>query len=173
MRILTFIITIFLIFGLLGVPNDVFAQESSPTESGSTLQNSNSLILDSMVPLLRGGRGGGGRGSRFRGSGSGGNSTNGGILTGWDILELIVTIVIIGYLLIQLMGQSKIIRNFFSKLRYKNYRSFKENELGNSGYIVCEKCRGYYKLEKGESPDDFDRCQCGGSLKYYKNISEL
>ena len=23
-------------------------------------------------------------------------------------------------------------------------------------YVICEKCGGYYELEKGESPDDFE-----------------
>ena len=34
------------------------------------------------------------------------------------------------------------------------------------GYLVCESCNGYYELKKGESPDDFDSCQCGGILEY-------
>jgi hypothetical protein len=34
------------------------------------------------------------------------------------------------------------------------------------GYLVCKKCGGYYKLQDGESPDNFDSCQCGGTLKY-------
>lgn len=37
------------------------------------------------------------------------------------------------------------------------------------GYLICEKCRGYYKLQKGESLSDFDCCQCGGKLKYYED----
>jgi Rad3-related DNA helicase len=40
------------------------------------------------------------------------------------------------------------------------------------GFLVCEKCGGYYKLQSGESPDDFEECQCGGRLKYYKYISD-
>ena len=55
MKILTCILTIFLIFGLLGVPNGAFAQETSSTISESTLQHSNPLILENMVPLLKGG----------------------------------------------------------------------------------------------------------------------
>lgn len=27
-------------------------------------------------------------------------------------------------------------------------------------------CNGYYELEEGESPDDFEDCQCGGKLVY-------
>lgn len=40
------------------------------------------------------------------------------------------------------------------------------------GYIVCEKCGDYYKLQKGELPDDFGSCQCGGRLDYYNHISD-
>lgn len=36
------------------------------------------------------------------------------------------------------------------------------------GYLECEECRGYYKLQPEESPEDFDKCQCGGALKYNK-----
>lgn len=36
------------------------------------------------------------------------------------------------------------------------------------GHLVCEKCKGYYKLQPGESPVDFSNiCECGGKLKYY------
>lgn len=31
-------------------------------------------------------------------------------------------------------------------------------------YLQCNECGGYYKLQEGESPDDFDCCQCGGEL---------
>lgn len=40
------------------------------------------------------------------------------------------------------------------------------------GFLVCEKCGGYYKLQDGESPDDFEQCHCGGRLKYYRYISD-
>ncbi len=33
-------------------------------------------------------------------------------------------------------------------------------------YLVCKKCKGYYELMEGESPKDFDKCQCGGELNY-------
>jgi hypothetical protein len=37
----------------------------------------------------------------------------------------------------------------------------------HEGYMVCDKCGGYYKLQPGESPDDFtDKCECGGNLNY-------
>ena len=41
------------------------------------------------------------------------------------------------------------------------------------GYLVCETCKGYYKLKNGESIDDFERCQCGGKFKSIKNLDEL
>lgn len=31
-------------------------------------------------------------------------------------------------------------------------------------YLLCNECGGYYKLQEGESPEDFDFCQCGGLL---------
>lgn len=34
------------------------------------------------------------------------------------------------------------------------------------GYLICQKCGGYYELEDDESPDDFDSCYCGGNLIY-------
>ena len=40
------------------------------------------------------------------------------------------------------------------------------------GYVVCEKCGGYYELEEGESLDNFNGCQCGGNLSYTEKISE-
>jgi len=52
-------------------------------------------------------------------------------------------------------------------------------------YVVCDKCGGYYELQKGESADDpqnlrfwdpengvfegFEACQCGGNLRYVEN----
>lgn len=39
------------------------------------------------------------------------------------------------------------------------------------GYLICQKCRGYYKLQDGESPKDFtDTCACGGKLRYAVSI---
>ena len=39
-------------------------------------------------------------------------------------------------------------------------------------YLVCEKCGGYYELQKGESLDKFSECQCGGSLTYVDSVDE-
>jgi len=38
------------------------------------------------------------------------------------------------------------------------------------GYLVCTSCRGYYELQEGESPDDFDRCECGHVLEYRSTV---
>lgn len=34
-------------------------------------------------------------------------------------------------------------------------------------YLICDKCGRYYKLQEGESPNDFsDKCECSGTLKH-------
>ena len=38
-----------------------------------------------------------------------------------------------------------------------------------AGYLVCDKCGGYYQLQTGASADDFgDVCECGGHLESRK-----
>jgi predicted RND superfamily exporter protein len=44
------------------------------------------------------------------------------------------------------------------------------DNLPMGGYLICENCGGYYQLQDGESPYDFDFCECGGSLNYQKDI---
>ncbi len=41
------------------------------------------------------------------------------------------------------------------------------------GYLVCEKCKGYYKLREDESWEDFSNCECDGNLKYYHDITDF
>ena len=38
------------------------------------------------------------------------------------------------------------------------------------GFIKCKSCGGYYRLQSGESIDDFGVCRCGGSLKYVQSL---
>jgi hypothetical protein len=39
------------------------------------------------------------------------------------------------------------------------------------GYLVCGKCKSYYKLQSEESAKDFvDHCDCGGKLRYVENL---
>lgn len=50
----------------------------------------------------------------------------------------------------------------------------KINELNpqkeSKGYLICSKCKGYYELQENESPMDFEGCECGGGLKFSKNL---
>lgn len=32
--------------------------------------------------------------------------------------------------------------------------------------LACKKCGGVYELQKEESPNDFDKCSCGGDLEF-------
>lgn len=38
----------------------------------------------------------------------------------------------------------------------------------DQGYLECKECGGYYELQPGESAEDFEKCQCGGDLRYNK-----
>lgn len=39
------------------------------------------------------------------------------------------------------------------------------------GYLICGKCKSYYKLQSDESTKDFvDHCDCGGKLRYVENL---
>lgn len=35
------------------------------------------------------------------------------------------------------------------------------------GYLRCKSCGGCYELQEGESPADFESCNCGGELEFY------
>ncbi len=41
------------------------------------------------------------------------------------------------------------------------------------GYLICDTCNDVYKLQDGESPEDFDLCQCGGNLEYYETLQDF
>jgi len=43
----------------------------------------------------------------------------------------------------------------------------------SNGYLICHSCHGYYELKENESPDDFNACECGGSLIYAEDIENL
>jgi hypothetical protein len=41
----------------------------------------------------------------------------------------------------------------------------------NVGYLICGKCKNYYKLQSGESAQDFiNKCDCGGKVRYIENL---
>lgn len=37
-------------------------------------------------------------------------------------------------------------------------------------YLLCERCNGYYELLPGETPEDYDLCECGGKLLLVNSI---
>jgi cobalamin biosynthesis Mg chelatase CobN len=43
----------------------------------------------------------------------------------------------------------------------------------SAGYLVCSGCDGFYELQEDETPEDFDNCECGSPLVYYKTREEL
>ena len=56
--------------------------------------------------------------------------------------------------------------------KYKAQNTPESVDHAGEGYLVCDKCHEYYKLQQGESPDEFtDKCECGGKLKYYDKIN--
>jgi hypothetical protein len=39
------------------------------------------------------------------------------------------------------------------------------------GYLICSKCKSYYKLQSGESAKNFvNLCDCGGKYRYIENL---
>lgn len=39
------------------------------------------------------------------------------------------------------------------------------------GYLICGKCKSFYKLQSGESPKDFvGNCDCGRKFRYVENL---
>ena len=51
---------------------------------------------------------------------------------------------------------------------------YEEKYQDDNGYLICEKCKRYYQLKTGESPEDFtDECECGGKLQYSETLDEI
>lgn len=48
-----------------------------------------------------------------------------------------------------------------------------KNKKKGGGYLICNTCLGYYKLKENESPEDFNRCECGSPLEYVENIDHI
>ena len=49
----------------------------------------------------------------------------------------------------------------------------KNKTAESMGYLICDKCGGYYELQEGEFQDSFDKnCDCGGKLEYFDNLDE-
>lgn len=79
---------------------------------------------------------------------------------GISLLTLTLGIIIIGTVFGTIGG-------FLGKIMPKNETS------ESLGYLICDKCRGYYELQEGEFQDSFDKnCDCGGKLEYFDNLDE-
>jgi len=49
----------------------------------------------------------------------------------------------------------------------KSSKGLIKPKMKEQHFLVCDKCGGYYELQKGESPEDFsDECECGGHLEH-------
>ena len=53
-----------------------------------------------------------------------------------------------------------------------NFERKQNQQEDKNGYLVCDKCNGYYQLQEEESLKDFESCECGGTLKFKKKLDE-
>ncbi len=58
----------------------------------------------------------------------------------------------------------------FVEYLHSRFKVLKLSGSKDEGYLICESCSGYYKLEKGESLEDFESCECGGKLNFSKTL---
>ncbi|MBW4257556.1 zinc ribbon domain-containing protein [Methanobacterium sp. YSL] len=64
-------------------------------------------------------------------------------------------------------GLMKDLGNFLGKSSGSSSKKIIKPAEKEKRFLVCNKCGGYYELQKGESPDDFSQeCDCGGHLEY-------
>lgn len=83
-----------------------------------------------------------------------------------EVFFNLISLKIIGTLLAQL-----VLLPYITIFIFRSVALFYSSK--NQGYLVCEKCGGYYKLKPGESPEDFsDKCECGGNLKYVLDLTD-
>ncbi len=58
-------------------------------------------------------------------------------------------------------------------IRDKKEYHKKVKKSSESGFLICDKCRGYYELDPEESPEDFaNECECGGKLVYSESLDK-
>lgn len=55
---------------------------------------------------------------------------------------------------------------FIRKMTINIQQSRSTSKLEEKGYLLCNECGGYYELKKGETPEDYEECECGGKLEY-------
>ena len=39
-------------------------------------------------------------------------------------------------------------------------------------YMICEKCHRHYPLDEGKSSFNYEKCECGGKLRYSSSLEE-
>jgi len=60
-------------------------------------------------------------------------------------------------------GLMKDLGSFLDKSSKSSKKKTIKPKKKDQSFLVCDKCGGYYELQKGESPEDFtDKCECGG-----------
>nr|WP_319372855.1 DUF4013 domain-containing protein [uncultured Methanobacterium sp.] len=80
-----------------------------------------------------------------------------------EFLFLLIQLKVIGVLLVYLFAIP-----FLSIYLFRSTALFYLSD--DPGFLECENCGGYYQLQVGESPEDFEKCQCGGALKHTTNM---
>ena len=71
-----------------------------------------------------------------------------------------------------IIGRGFILWNMAYMVEFKKIINTIKYLKPNNGYLYCVKCGGCYKLQPGEFQEDFDKCQCGGELKYYPSLDK-
>lgn len=56
------------------------------------------------------------------------------------------------------------------KLRKLDNKIQHQQPKNNYGYLICDNCSAYFKLEKKVSPNENRRCICGGRLSYTRTL---
>ncbi|WP_414469143.1 hypothetical protein [Methanobacterium sp. ACI-7] len=83
----------------------------------------------------------------------------------FETLTSIFTGLIVGFLVGMNFG---IIGAVIGNMIKKNPQTLFEK---SNGYLICNKCGGYYELKEGELPEDYDlNCECGGKIEYKKSL---
>lgn len=69
-------------------------------------------------------------------------------------------------------GLMKDLGSFLEKSAGSDSKKTIKPQKKEQRYLVCNKCGGYYELQKGEEPQDFDdNCECGGKLEYKESLA--
>lgn len=55
---------------------------------------------------------------------------------------------------------------FIRKMTINIQQSRSTSKLEEKGYLLCTECGGYYQLKNGETPEDYEECECGGKFEY-------